>query len=189
MSWPTRVQEIVNDLVARNPDLAHGSDDDRRALTMKMAQQCRYELGSIWGTKSSSASSPQSKDVICTRVPFVGWDTLNGATREANQYPSEIDLTGQYFIEVTPVDHLGDDSGPPPEDDEIMQKLDKIEQDITEIKSEMDKVENYLALLLEVFASFNIRTAHGFISLQPDGKIEYRNEAQSWETFGIEHKE
>ena len=35
-------------------------------------------------------------------------------------------------------------------------------------------------------ATITIKTAHGYLSLQPDGQIEYRSEAGAWETFTIE---
>ena len=34
--------------------------------------------------------------------------------------------------------------------------------------------------------NINIKTAHGYLSLQPDGRLELRNEAGPWETFTIE---
>src|SRR5262245_11544259 len=34
--------------------------------------------------------------------------------------------------------------------------------------------------------TFNIKTAHGYLSVQPDGRFELRSEAGAWETFTIE---
>lgn len=117
MQWPQRVQEIVNELARRNIDLVRGDDEARRALTRKIAEQCRFELGENWGTKRADDGRPLSADVVCTAFPFVGWDTQIGGIdpvasdeevlrRHIAQMPDSIDLVGQRFVPVEPVNHL-----------------------------------------------------------------------------------
>lgn len=116
MKYPPRVQQIINALWAQHQDLARGDDDQRRALTLMIAQQCRFELGESWGTKSADSGRPPSKDAIAQQqgATLWGWDTINGTTREPNMFPDGEDITGQHFIAVQPVDHLGGTEIPPP---------------------------------------------------------------------------
>ena len=103
MQWPPRVQEIVDALAQ---GVAHSAPDDvRRATTEKIAQQCRFELGPNWGWKRADPGRPLSTDVFCTREPFVGWDW--SIPSGIATFPESIDLTGQVFVEVEPVNHLG----------------------------------------------------------------------------------
>jgi hypothetical protein len=106
MTYPTRVQEIVDALASRHPDLVHGDDEQRRQLTGLIAEQVRFELGPNWGRKRADPGRPISVDVICTQVPFVGWD-IQIAGGVIAHFPDAIDLTGQVFVPVEPVDHLG----------------------------------------------------------------------------------
>lgn len=177
MKWPDRVQEIVNVLVAANQDLAHGDDNDRRALTLKIAQQCCYELGFLWGTKKADPYRPPSKDAIAYNGGVLTcWDTLNGTTREPNQYPEGEEIPDQVFIPVEPYNHIGeipDDNG----DDDM---------DLTEINAKLDRILRQQEMFLKFIDNFAIRTAHGVISFQPDGTIQYRSEIKSWESLSLE---
>lgn len=110
MTWPTRVQEIVNAMYAKNLDLAHSKDEnDRRLLTLKIAQQVCFELGPEYGTKRGDG--PQSKDSISKLFgggpSFLNWDWQNGDTRKPNIFPESLLIEDQHFIAVGPVDHLG----------------------------------------------------------------------------------
>ena len=93
------------------PPAGPGQDDACRAWTRRLAEQFAFEFPAEgWGHKSGDPTRPPSTDVIATRRPFVGFDVIGnqgteGWTLIAN--PGRIDLTGQTFIEVTPVDHLG----------------------------------------------------------------------------------
>lgn len=103
MKWPARVQQIVDTLAA---GIAHSApDEERRAATQKIAEQCRFELGPKWGWKRADPGRPLSTDVFCTREPFVGWDW--SVPDGVAQFPESIDLAGQVFVEVEPKNHLG----------------------------------------------------------------------------------
>mgnify|MGYP001595229896 CR=1 FL=1 len=113
MIWPPRVQEIVN-LLAVGPDAAHSAEDEkRRAITRKIAEQCRLELGPNWGTKRADPGRPPSADVVSTQSPFIGWDwSVPGGVA---QFPESIDLAGQTFVAVEPINHLAPAPVPAPE--------------------------------------------------------------------------
>lgn len=114
MTYPARVQQIVNALCTKYPDLVVGDDDARRLLIRKIAEQIAFELGPAWGTKASSPTNPPSKDAIALQEngALYAWDLINGASRQPNQFPESMTITGQYFIAVTPTDHLGVQSAP-----------------------------------------------------------------------------
>ena len=124
MRLPDRVQDITVELYNRHLALAHGDDDQRRQLARMIAEQARYELGPSWGHKRADPGRPPSKDAIAQQQPdgkLFAWDLFNGATREPNADPESIDITGQTFIVVPPVNHLGleapvdPEPGPTPE--------------------------------------------------------------------------
>jgi hypothetical protein len=114
MNLTARQLQIVKTLYARNRSLADGTDDQRRQLVMLIAQQIAFEFGLSWGTKRADPGRPLSKDAIAYSVVYSGtgtllaWDLFNGATRVPFDNPSSIDITGQMFVPVQPVNHLGD---------------------------------------------------------------------------------
>jgi hypothetical protein len=110
MRLPDSVQQIVNTLYARNYGLAHGTDDERRSLTKLIVEQTVFALpGQGWGWKSADPTRPPSKDGIAKQQDgrLLGFDLFNGGTRAPNDHPASEDITGQYFIAVAGVDHLG----------------------------------------------------------------------------------
>jgi hypothetical protein len=116
MQFPARGQQIVEAFYALHTDLAQGSDDDRRELTLMIAEQIRFELGAMWGTKSAGPGRPPSKDSIAFLTGddrMLGWDWQNGVTREPWPAGEMTDITGQMFIAVAPVDRLGGTMPPP----------------------------------------------------------------------------
>jgi len=129
MKWPSRVQEIVSEIARRNSSLLIPDEESRRKLTLMFAQQCRFELGSNWGTKRADSGRPLSKDTICTRNPFIGWDTqIGGSVITVAEFPDSVDLTGQVFVEVEPINHLEfEEEKPKEEKPDIPDKLDWIE--------------------------------------------------------------
>jgi hypothetical protein len=107
MQLPDRVKEIITILANRFPDLRRGDDDQRRALTLKFAQQIRLELGESWGTKRAAEGRPPSKDAVARMFEgkLFSADVINGSTREP-QFPEMEELPGQLFIMVDPVNHI-----------------------------------------------------------------------------------
>lgn len=119
MNFPAGGAVIVQALCARHFDLARGDDNQRRTLTLLIAQTFAARFGSQWGTKATTINHPQSKDALAYRNPDGAvdvWDWQNGNTREPQvrdgqppHYPdARATLNGprQWFIEVKPIDHL-----------------------------------------------------------------------------------
>jgi len=93
-------------------------DDVARVWTVGLAEQFRYEFPTErWGTKRASPSRPQSTDVICTEVPFIGYDVLLNQGQPDQRIavtPVPIELLGQVYIPVVAKDHLGPAPKPEP---------------------------------------------------------------------------
>jgi hypothetical protein len=145
---PDQAQDIVVALYNRHKDLAHGDDDQRRALTQKIAEQVRFNLGAEWGWKK--AGGPPSKDSIAKREGAVihGFDLFNGATREPNDRPMSVDISAQTFIEVATVNHLGVTSEPNPDpkpDTELVKRLEAAEQAIASLRNDLRNFVNTTA--------------------------------------------
>jgi hypothetical protein len=179
MKYPSRVQEIINELAARNPALVRGDDEARRQLTRLIAEQCRFELGPNWGTKRASETRPLSADVVCTQDPFVGWDTqIAGGT--IAQFPESIDLTGQVFVPVDPVQHLAVSDAHPDSQCQIQQQIDAL-------RARLDRLEH------EVLRSgdrVGLRTNNSHVICAEGGgggEIHSRRESVGpWEAFVVE---
>lgn len=169
MNLPTRILAIINTLYQEHQSLAKGTDDERRALTRMIIEQIVFEFpGQGWGWKSADPTRPPSKDAIARLLPdghLWCWDWQNGSTRAPISDPTGEDITGQHFIAVAGVDHLGAEPVPPP----------KPPIPPTPPPDEL------VALL----------GAHGFyLSAQPDGTVECnRTKVGPWEQFKIVRKE
>jgi hypothetical protein len=122
-----------------------GGDDGARLWTHMAAEQFRYAFGPAWGTKAQSPAHPQSTDAIAYQGPegFFACDTLFAAGSpdcKLNPHPEAIDITGQHFIAVEPMDHLGEE--PPPED--LAARVDALEQQVAEFKAWRERTDRKL---------------------------------------------
>jgi hypothetical protein len=95
-----------------------GTDEDRRAWARKCAEQFAFSFpGQGWGHKSAhSALVPASTDSIARQAGgrLYAYDLIlaGGADNQrVDLTPDELDITGQYFIPVTPKDHTGAGGG------------------------------------------------------------------------------
>lgn len=95
-----------------------GTDEDRRSWARKCAEQFAFSFpGEGWGHKSAhSALVPVSTDSIARQSGgrLYAYDLIlaGGADNQRVDYsPDELDITGQYFIPVTPKDHTGSGGG------------------------------------------------------------------------------
>ena len=165
MQLPARVETVYRELYALNMELAHGDDEARRALTRAIAEQVRYELGPQWGTKRADATRPISKDSIAfqsvTGVLF-SFDWQNGQTREPNPAGEMENITGQVFVEVDPINHLG--SKPPapppmptpPDIDQLYRRIDALEITIDALEmtvEDLAKVINIQSKQLQLLST------------------------------------
>jgi hypothetical protein len=149
MNLPARVDEIIRTLYERNKALANGSEDDRRTLTRMIGEQNCFELGAQWGTKATSSQAPQSKDAVAFKIStgvMDIWDWQNGTTRQPqthpNQPPDYPAVKGQYFIECSPVDHLGGGGGtqPPPPDSQLEARVAALEARVQALEDQGNPV-------------------------------------------------
>jgi hypothetical protein len=107
--FPPRAQIIVEQLAAQHQDLAHGDDDQRRALTKLIIEQIVYELPAQgWGWKDAGGGRPPSKDAIAHQVGdrLYACDWQSGTTREPNRPITCEDISGQHFIPIAGVNHF-----------------------------------------------------------------------------------
>jgi len=85
-------------------------DASWRMWTGQVARQFCHSCGPAWGHKRADPNRPLSADCIAykSQAGFAGFDLRNGATGQLVTQPGAIDLTGQTFVPVEPVDYLGD---------------------------------------------------------------------------------
>lgn len=106
--WTEKEQDLLERFNLKFP--APKDDNNCRAWTYRLAEQFAYTFPYAgWGTKSAGGGRPQSTDVICTREPFTGYDVLlnqGKSDQTLASYPHAIDLSGQVYIRVQPVNHL-----------------------------------------------------------------------------------
>jgi hypothetical protein len=89
-----------------------------REWTGRLAQQVRFVYGPLWGHKRADPGRPLSADTIAYQngPTFLGWDliiSVGTPEQRLNVQAESIDLTGQVFVAVEPIDYLG--TTPPPE--------------------------------------------------------------------------
>lgn len=145
---------VIQTFVNKYP-IPSGNEEAIQNWTHKLSQQLAFTFyGAGWGHKSASINRPHSKDVVCLKDPFIGWDILLGAGTpdpKLSLNGESIDLTGQYFETVVPINFLDDAIPPTPPTDDINAKLDKII--ITQ--AEIIKLINDSVTLLEIQAQNN----------------------------------
>ena len=90
--------------------LATTGGDASPSWTHRLCEQLAFSFPTDgWGHKSASPTRPHSADAIALRSPFVCWDIINnsGTPAATLQLDGEsIDIAGQTFEPVTPVNHL-----------------------------------------------------------------------------------
>ena len=135
MIWSARVQDILNALAAQHPTWV--SDDTGSAPTRRFqlnemfVQQVAFEQGPNYGLKRADPGRPISSETLALRsgrrLYAWAWDNKHDGTVE--QFPEAEDITGQVFVPVEPVNHLGvSDTTPAPNKWlEILTRLDRVE--------------------------------------------------------------
>ena len=120
MTWTPELKSLLQRFAAKFPAPTAG-DESARTWTRHFAEQVCYALGTAWGTKAQTASHPQSTDSLAYRDAraqrLYSWDLLYSSGSPSCKIiydPSDTDITGQYFIAVSPVNHLATDPPPPP---------------------------------------------------------------------------
>jgi hypothetical protein len=155
MRYPSRVQDIINELYERNKSLSKGNDDERRALTKLIIEQTIFEFPNDgYGWKSAEPTRPPSKDSMARHVivngelRLISWDLFDGTTRAPNQQPESIDITGQNFIEVIGTNHLksGQEEPKPISNNEPNEMNPLVELLIKIIANQQEQIERTAAM-------------------------------------------
>ena len=113
MTFESKHSALVEAFGARFGLPDYRSDEAARAWTRQLAEQFAYSFpGEGWGTKSAGGGRPPSTDVLARLVGgrLWGYDVIPGqgsAGQTLDPRPGAMDLAGQLFIDVTPVNHLG----------------------------------------------------------------------------------
>lgn len=95
------------------PNPADDAFENRcRTWVFGLAEQACFETSDPrWGVKNAGGGRPQSKDSLTFNGPaLINYDLLSGVGTGSPTlvgHPSGEDITGQTFIPVKPVDHLG----------------------------------------------------------------------------------
>jgi hypothetical protein len=200
MRLPDGVQAIVNALYARHKDLANGDDDQRRELTKQIVEQTVFNFpGQGYGWKSAHAHGlAPSKDSLAKRSrvfdyeqpapagALISWDLFNGGTREPNDRPDSVDIAGQYFIEVAPVNHLGSTPAPGPTPPPAPVPTPPTPPAPAPVKPLPDYAQFVTVESWEVAAAYQQRTGHG-PAISDQYHTAYRRLVERWTHRDILH--
>jgi hypothetical protein len=111
MRLPEAVQQTIRAMWPKVEHLHAGSDNDRRTGTRLIIEQIVFSHpGQGYGWKASSPNNPPSKDAMARQVDgrLYYVDLIDGTTRQLANLDGEMeDITGQHFIDVAGVNHLG----------------------------------------------------------------------------------
>lgn len=116
MQLPDAARQVRSRFIAAFPvpQGAPGEEFEERARqwTIKFAEQVAFDLPNQgWGMKRADPNRPISKDTIARLEGgrLLIWDLLTGTGTGAPrpvENPESEDITGQFFVEVTPTNHL-----------------------------------------------------------------------------------
>jgi hypothetical protein len=121
VAQPPRFGEVAQALYANAHLTATSSDDDKRAVTIQLAEQLAFEFPNQgWGAKTAGNGRPISKDCVAkvdqvngtAIVKGVCYDWIKGGGG-VQLPPLANDVAGQVFVPVAAVNHLAV-SAPPP---------------------------------------------------------------------------
>jgi len=201
MKLPLAIRDILVRFAARYPlpACAGCSGETRenavRQWTYMFVEQVCFERppSEGWGTKRAGPNRPISADTVTQRrldselaEALVSWDLVVAAGDE-NQHinldPDSIVTTGQVFVEVPGVDHLGSTPTPPPPPPEgetiatVLHRLDGIEAQLVRLQTAVDAHERdqvardrYLQQMLTGILE----------ALRQAGDRSYEAEARAW---------
>jgi hypothetical protein len=149
MDIPPRIIAIAQALLAQNPGLTTGSDDQSRLFVKLVAQQAAFELGPQFGLKAASANRPQGPSQIARQAPdgsLGGWRIVDGDGSASGTKggivpnPPFQDFSGQLFISVDPIDHLKVSDQQPPRPD----PGSGVSADVARLEQRIDGLERLL---------------------------------------------
>ena len=137
MDFPRTEWGTVEKMHARFAQTLPATEEGAREWTRMTIEQLAFNYPfSGWCWKSSSPTSPPSKDCIARQLAgrFEGWDVLQaagvtGPRMLASYSPPYHALAGQHPIPVTAKDWLEDEPPPPPPDGELEERVEALERE------------------------------------------------------------
>jgi len=133
-----------------------GEDPGPRQLWLhRFAEQACFSLGSAYGHKRAGSGRPHSEDVIARNDSrgFIGWDLVIEAgtsrQRPCDATADGIDLGGQVFEAVQPVDHLAGSNGGGGEEtpSKLVELLENMDLRLSILTAQHDHQEASLAVI------------------------------------------
>jgi len=159
MECPPRLIAIAQTLLAQNPGLTTGTDDQSRLFLRLVAEQAAFELGPAYGLKSAGPGRPQGPSQIAYtgETQFGGWRILDADASVTGHRGGIIPnppwqvFPGQLFLAADPVDHLKisetrpparplDPPTPPVDLAPILARLAQLETTVNRLASELPVV-------------------------------------------------
>jgi len=126
MKLPAEILALRGRLLAASPlpytsPPSEAKDDLFRQWCIDLAEQITFSYpGRGYGVKRADPNRPISKDTLAQEVGpvLIAWDLFTGVGTSSTGVvpdPDSFDITGQTFVGVAPVDHLGGTPPTPPD--------------------------------------------------------------------------
>lgn len=177
MKLPVEVLALRDQLLAASPlpfsaQPSEAKDGMFRDWCIDLAEQVAFSYpGHGFGVKRADPNRPISKDTIAQQVGSVlwAWDLFTGvgtATTAVVPNPDAMDISGQTFVPVEAVDHLGG-SPPPIPPDPPAPTCRYQETDLTPILERLAELEQqHYQLLGEIRSGgWPVRVSNGWLTL------------------------
>jgi hypothetical protein len=162
-----------------------------RAWCRALAEQVQFETGDArWGVKNAGGSRPQSKDSLAFNGPrLINYDLLGGV---GTGHPSLVgqpageDITGQTFMPVTGVDHLG--GAPPPRPVPVPGQPPPPSVDLSPVLDLLHDLQARIHVLESRRVALKTHDGHYVCAEQGGGGTvnATRTSPGAWETFSLE---
>ena len=181
---PANVRAVRDAFVAKvpvpsgGPNPADEAFENRcRTWTKNLAQQIVFSTDDrSWGCKNAGGGRPQSKDVIAHQVggTLFAFDLLLGVGTGSPSLvpnPSAMDITGQVFMPVDPVDHIGGSPASTPSvapTDDLAARIAALE---AAVKAADAKIEDALRAAAEAVSTAQAAAAR-IATLRAKGTID-----------------
>jgi hypothetical protein len=177
MKLPLEVLTLRDQLLTASPlpysaQPSEAKDESFREWCIDLAEQVTFSYpGHGFGVKRAGEGRPISKDTIAQQVGTVlwAWDLFTGvgtASTGVVPNPDSMDITGQIFVPVEPVDHLGGSTPPEPPDPPAPTCLYQ-PTDLTPIFERLAQLEQeHFQLLSEIRSGgWPVRVSNGWLTL------------------------